>query len=319
MPYLIKASLNKQLWSIIKVVVLLLLLVFIYLKLNKSGNMPEQTMQSMKQVIDDNYQTLLLILLLMPLNWGLEALKWKILAGSIQRLSFAKAYIGVLTGLSLAFITPHGLGDYIGRIMQHDRKGRTRLVGAVMLGRLCQMIPTFSFGFIGVYYFVRSIELVIFMLITGLLFGAVLYLLYLTLLKHGKRAGHIRKTIYFYFGIISTYSVQQVITVLLLSFARYVIFALQFMVVLNLFLPELAKSIQFAGITWIFLVKSILPAFNFLSDLGVREFSAVYFFDQYEINLIPVVSASLTIWIINILVPSIVGAPFTLKMKFQSK
>lgn len=57
---------------------------------------------------------------------------------------------------------------------------------------------------------------------------------------------------------------------------------------------------------------------NFLSDLGIREFSAIYFFDHFGVDLVAVINASLTLWIINILLPTIIGAPLTLKMKLRT-
>ena len=318
MPSLKKTSFNKPFWIGIKLAVLVLLVFFIYLKLNKSRNVHEDMWQEMRKVFLKDFEMLLLIILLMPVNWGLEAVKWKVLARPLERVSFFRAFEAVLTGLSLGFITPHGVGDYLGRIMQNDTKERFRLIGAVMLGRMCQMVPTALFGVVGVYYFFNDLELLVYMLPAALCMGLILYLIYKNLLVKNSSLAFFKK-LYFYLGVVTEYNARVVFQVVGLSVARYLIFTVQFFLVLRLFLPDLNTWVGFAGVTWIFLMKSILPTFNFLSDLGVREFSAVYFFDIYQVELISVVSASLVIWIINILIPSVIGAPFTLRMKLKTK
>ncbi|ELR69582.1 hypothetical protein C900_04807 [Fulvivirga imtechensis AK7] len=318
MPSLKKASLNKPLWITIKLVVLVLLVGFICLKLNKSRNVHEEMWQGIWGVFREEHKTLLFVILLMPFNWGLEAVKWKALTSPLIKMKFLKALEAVLTGLSLGFITPHGIGDYLGRIMQNDAKGRFRLIGAVMLGRICQMIPTALFGLIGIYYFFKDLKLVFYITLATLFISIILYMIAKSLSKKNNSLGFFRK-LRFYTGMITEYRTRIIIQVIGLSMARYVVFAFQFLIILKLFLPDLNIWVGFAGVTWILFMKSVLPTFNFLSDLGVREFSAVYFFDIYQVDLISVISASLVIWIINILIPSIVGAPFSLKMKLQTK
>jgi uncharacterized membrane protein YbhN (UPF0104 family) len=62
-------------------------------------------------------------------------------------------------------------------------------------------------------------------------------------------------------------------------------------------------------------MKSVLPSFNFLSDLGIREFSAVYFFSPLGVDEIAIISASLLIWLINLLAPAMVGFFYVLRLK----
>ncbi len=59
-------------------------------------------------------------------NWALEARKWQLLARPIVTLGYWQAYRGVLSGLALGLVTPHGLGDYLGRIVQFDHTDRTK-------------------------------------------------------------------------------------------------------------------------------------------------------------------------------------------------
>ncbi|RYF51547.1 MAG: UPF0104 family protein, partial [Cytophagaceae bacterium] len=57
-----------------------------------------------------------LLVLLAPVNWGLEALKWQLLIRRIEPVSFAGAYRAVLAGMTLSFALPAQLGDVAGRV-----------------------------------------------------------------------------------------------------------------------------------------------------------------------------------------------------------
>src|SRR5689334_3156518 len=50
---------------------------------------------------------LVLTILLMFVNWGLEARKWQVVIKRIQHLSFFQSCKAVFTGTTLAFFTPN--------------------------------------------------------------------------------------------------------------------------------------------------------------------------------------------------------------------
>jgi uncharacterized membrane protein YbhN (UPF0104 family) len=70
------------------------------------------------------------------------------------------------------------------------------------------------------------------------------------------------------------------------------------------------------GVAFVFLVKSVIPT---LFDLGVREFSAVYFFSKFGFSPEPVMISSLILWIVNILIPSLVGTFLVFDLKISEK
>lgn len=324
MPTLIKASFYKQvIWPLLKVTILLLLIAFIYLKLQDRRDVAETTLAYIRSILYNNLGMIVLVVGLMPLNWGLEAVKWKVLVKPLADMSFISAVKGVLTGLSLSFVTPHGLGDYFGRVMQANNPQRGRYIGAIMLGRFCQMIPTLLFGTLGLYYISSTIFLIY--IACAVIVGIILLLVFIAvrnrsgLMDKMRLSGKLKSKINYYFGVISMYSTAEMLRIVSLSIFRYAVFAVQFGIILALFLPEISLQLNIAGVTWIFLSKSILPTFNFLSDLGVREFSAIYFYEKYPVDLMAVVSASLTLWLVNILVPTIAGAPLTLKMRLKAR
>ena len=58
-----------------------------------------------------------LVIILMFVNWGLEAKKWQLLVKSIQKISFLRAFRAIFSGQAFALNTVNGVGEYVGRIV----------------------------------------------------------------------------------------------------------------------------------------------------------------------------------------------------------
>ena len=50
---------------------------------------------------------LIIAVLLIPINWGLEALKWKRSIGHLNNISFTNAFKAVLSGVSFSITFPN--------------------------------------------------------------------------------------------------------------------------------------------------------------------------------------------------------------------
>ncbi len=258
---------------------------------------------------------LLVVFALMPLNWTFESLKWRFLAKKVVKLSFWQALKGVMSGLALGFITPHGLGDYIGRVGQLSSKRRTRLIGAVLISRSVQMIPTIGFGAVGLFYLLRWPKTLLILMVSTILIVTI-FITFRAFVRDNSSVPWMQK-VKQSLRIVAWYSPKDLFTALALSSLRYTIFAIQFYVLIHVYMPSVSTQLKFAGVTWVFLAKSVVPTFNFLSDLGIREVSAVFFFEQFDVPIVPVIKASLVLWGINILIPTSASLPliFSLKMK----
>src|SRR5689334_6961656 len=57
------------------------------------------------------------VIVLMIVNWSIEAIKWKIAVKPIQPVSFLKAFRAILSGVSFSVSMPNRLGEYLGRIL----------------------------------------------------------------------------------------------------------------------------------------------------------------------------------------------------------
>ncbi|QSE97178.1 lysylphosphatidylglycerol synthase domain-containing protein [Fulvivirga lutea] len=277
-------------------------------KLKSQDRLATQLYESTLHLIKNNYWPLILVIALMPLNWLLESLKWKILVNKVTPINLMDSLKGVLAGLTLSFATPHGIGDYFGRILTIQEKGREGLVSSLFISRSTQMIATAIFGLVGLDYLYGFwwpfAALVI------LIFAIVIVFSLLNWMSHFNVFAR-------YLSLVKSYSFSTLLKIQFLSMIRYLVFAMQFVIIIKALIPAINFSLAFAGSTYIFLAKSILPTFNFLSDLGIREYSAIYFFEKYSVEIIPIVNASLLLWLINILIPTLVGIPSMLKLKWS--
>lgn len=266
--------------------------------------------------------------LLMPVNWGLETLKWYKLVQKVEAIGYWKAYTGVLTGLSLGFITPHSIGDYFGRILQLEDKERSRAIGAVLLSRTSQFLITLFFGVIGVWYFIFlqakgdiDQQLWSYML-AGL--GIATVLLFVLFIKSASAARflitvNLLQFIRPYIAVVTMYKYHELLWVIVVAFLRYAVFMLQYILLMKFFGIDLPLSIYLSGIGFIFLIKSVM-SLNTLIGLGVREAAALTFFHQLiGVGSEKVLLSGMFLWLINILLPTAIGTFLLWKIKLVKK
>ncbi|MDX5480377.1 MAG: flippase-like domain-containing protein [Hymenobacteraceae bacterium] len=265
--------------------------------------------------------------LLIPVNWGFEALKWQLLGQKIEPLSFLRAYRAVMVGLTLGFITPNRLGDYAGRVLELKSRERLEAIGAVFMGRYCQLVATVLAGAAGLLYFILrfywapypGVSLSVIFLLLGLSAAMVLLLYNASAMVAVVAAVKPLRRAVPYLAVMGAYTHREVSRLLLLSLGRYLVFLLQFILLLVLFEVRLTPVQYVSGVSGTFFLKSVVPSVSLLSDLGVRELSAMYLFGLLGEGRLQVLSASLSLWLLNIAVPSAVGLLFVLRLRFSRK
>jgi hypothetical protein len=320
---------RKEIAWVVKLLVLLLTFYYLYETVFLHTRQTEALWAELTNLSRSHrLKALLLPLLLLPLNWGLEAVKWQILARSVEKLTFLKAYQAVVAGVTLGMITPNRVGDYAARILMMSNKFRIKATGAVLLGRLCQMHSTVLFGSAGgMYFFVHyyanayplfSLAVGVSLLIANA--GFTLFLYHTDVLVPFVAGFKPLQPLIPLLVVLKRFSTSMVHQLLLISALRYAVFTTQFVLLLKAMDIAGSQIGLLSGVTATFLVKSLLPSFNFLSDIGVRELSAMHFFSLLGQDEIRVLTASLCLWLINIAVPALVGLLFVFQFRlFRSR
>ncbi len=258
---------------------------------------------------------ILAVLLLMPVNWLLEAVKWKLLIRPIQSITLGQSFKGILRGVCLGFITPHAIGDYLGRVMAFSNVKKWESIGAVFMSRSVQMSVTLFFGLFAVVgwlsaaYIFQIFQITIVLLLLGAVF--------VFLSMHLNRS--LKKKIQTGFKVIKSYSPKVILKVIAAALLRYFVFSTQYVVLLTILQVDLPFTTLLNGIFWVFFAKSVLPTFNFASDLGVRELSAILYFERWPNYLDGIVLAGLLLWCINIVLPTLIGTFLLFRSKVRIK
>jgi len=248
-----------------------------------------------------------LIIGMCVLNWGLEAAKWHVLANSITKLSYMDSLRGVFCGLALSRIVPGGIGECFGRMGYLNTLRRVEAGALVYFGGLVQFLITSLFGLFGVYHLTK-IKIAVVPYVVAL--TVLVLLIVFTLVTISKIDFSLGTAFAKVRTALNTLTLNTIVKFVSFSICRYVVFGLQLYLLFQTMNLGIESSIIVAGITLIYLAKTIIPTFNFIGDLGIREFSAIFFFSQFSIDSSLVVLPTLVLWLVNILLPSLLGLYF---------
>ncbi|WP_436516802.1 hypothetical protein [Ekhidna sp. To15] len=279
--------------ALIKLALLSGCLYFIYHKLQSQST-------SINEIPIPNgfWLTLFTVTLLMIVNWHLEAFRWKLSIEQFEQISILEAWKVILAGLALNWILPFTTGDLLARISHQKDKFQT--TSAAVLNRGIMLSFTLIIGLYGTSFLAQNYEWNGWFVFSLLISIPLLKLLLKDFINRFMK----------YFKGLSRELLMRVVTISLL---RYTVFVLQFYLLLTTFLPLIEPQILIGGIGWIFLVRSALPLF--FGGIGVREASGLFFFEPYVAQLELVIAPVFLIWIINIVMPSLVGLLFVIRSK----
>lgn len=249
---------------------------------------------------------------------ALETRKWQILTSSAQPVSFMAALRSYLAGLAFSVITPNRIGEYPGRLLYMRRKNTIRLISVSVLGALSQLIAIFVFSSIGfIYYniaFPQTWELVL--LACGIITTVLLLLTYfrfetwLPLLRKYKWARRYN----IYGQLLKRFSYKEQLTILFLSLIRFGVFTAQYLFFLrwmNVVIP-LGEGYLMSAI--FFGVMAIIPSIA-LAELGERGQVSLFLFHHLSTNTIGIIGATMGLWVLNLIIPAIVGSILLLRMR----
>ncbi len=307
-------SWNKKIAFWAKLAVLATLLVYITYATTRQPFDLAVIGRAVRQTVNPGRWVLLLVLLT-PVNWGFEALKWQVLVGRVERVTFRAAYAGVLAGLALGMAIPTGIGDTVGRVLSLRTRHRADSVGAALVSGGMQFYVALVMGAIAWTAHLTLVPIrnsptaqtlaVGLWVLTGLGIGLAIarrsLVNWSTKWPFASRFAH-------YWAVAGQYAGAEMGAAFGAALLRYLTFSGQFLLVLHLYgLSTLPLPDRLAGVGLVFLVKTITPAFNWLSDLGVREAAALWVFAPYSLPAPVLVAATLTLWVVNILAPVLVG------------
>ena len=313
---------------------------FIYWKVFHQNDWKQWTGVLRGLLDDHNYSPLLwMVILMMFVNWGIESLKWKKMIGKIEKVSFLRSCTAVFTGTSISFFTPNRIGEYFGRVYILEKASRIEGVLITILGSMSQLMVTIITGTIALILInpVRYYDIPLF---TGYLYYSLIVLIvilnllllflyfnisFLSVLREKLLRSKLKKFRRF-FGVFSLFRRHDLVVIISLSFLRYMVFSMQYFILLRIFGVPVGFTDGIIIISLIFFLITVFPTIA-LTELGVRDAAAVFFFGLYfsgqgvmdEGISIGVLAATTFLWLLNIVLPAIIGTIFVYRLKFFRK
>lgn len=262
---------------------------------------------------------LFLCLLLVPLNLGLEALKWQKLVSHLHSFSLSNSFRSLFAGIALSIFTPKRVGEYAGRIMLLN-KNHKQAITAMFVGNLSQTLANLSLGLFTMLIFLSKFDIdyknQTLLLILAVLICLCLAWIYFhleTMVIKFQHVSFFKKHLQF-LDIIGRFDRTTLFQLLLYSTAKYIIFIIQFVLIIKALGVEISLFWGIICASSVFFIKTMLPVPASV-ELAARGSIAIYFFSFFSDNNIGILVASLLLWVVNLAIPAIIGSYFINRSK----
>jgi Lysylphosphatidylglycerol synthase TM region len=265
---------------------------------------------------------------LMFINWGIEARKWQLLVLHLQPFSFGKAFKSVLAGCSVTMLTPNRVGEFGGRVLFLKEENRIKAISLTIAGSISQLLVTMIMGCAGLIFlrFFSQGTSNALSVLPDFWGGVLIYfsitatlLLFLFYIRLGWLVRLIEKIPAFtrvvqHISVLDEFEAKQLLKILALSLLRYVVFVAQYVLLMQVLQIGIAGWLSFWLISVFYLVLAVIPTVGFL-ELPVRAKTSLELMKLYSGNTLGIETAALAIWVINLVIPALLGSLLILGIK----
>jgi hypothetical protein len=308
------------------------LMLAIYHQVQQQKSLYSTWMHMLQAFSYKDWLLLVLVVLMMFVNWGLEARKWQIQMRVIEPVSFLRSFRAVFSGQAFGFGSLNGVGEYAGRALYMHEGNRLRSIAVTMVGSLSQLIATFVMGLLGLFYLryffpmhqniLHGLSVFWFdaLIWVVCIFSAFFILLYFGLAWVTKMFEKIPFVSKYSFFIqkVEELNTAELTRILYLSFVRYFVFMMQYLLLLKIFKINISFLPTSGLICVLFLVLTIIPTVT-LAELGIRGELSIQLFGLISSNTIGILFTASGIWFINRVIPALAGSLFILGIRLFKK
>ena len=271
----------------------------------------------------DNTHWLLGCIILMPLNWAAETVKWGFLVRRVQPVTFWQAYQAVFAGVTTSLFLPNRVGDFGGRILFLKSKNAMKVVVSTFIGSWAQQLILIAFGFLGFVYFLVilwHVEAIILDIVVAFGVGFVIVLLFMFLnlevfvpifrkIRIIYKFPRVIKSV----NVLRQYSRGELLRTLLWAFIRYLIYSIQYFLILRFFGIDVDILRGASCIATIYLLQTSIPLPPIVGLLARGEI-ALKIWGIFSANELSILAATFTLWVINLIIPALIGLILILKL-----
>ena len=301
---------------LLKAFIFVAFVIVIYYQLTSKANWMDIKAGFTESLDDVNGFWFFCFLVLVPFNWILESLKWRVVIDTEYEIDLLTSIKAIVSGLSLAIITPNRLGEYGGRLLAIPSQYNWLSVVSTFVGSVSQNLVTIFFGMLGLYMLHDHFpNIVAFDLDAVFLFAFIFTLLAIYLFfnidllsRIGSSSGLNKYLLSIRKPLTSLRALPRSIIakVLGLSTFRFIVYSLQYYFVLRFFGIEVAIFLSAFAIWSVFLIQSGIPLPPFLSVLARGEIALIVW-GLFGVNELTILAITFTIWLINLAAPAIMG------------
>ncbi len=290
--------------SLIKIAVVAACIAVIVQQMQNIGNVREQQLL-IKKSISEKWLWFVGMVALMPLNWLLEALKWRIMMNTVTKVSFVQSIKSAVMGVSAGVATPWRSGEFIGRLFPISEEMYLHSFYFSMLGGLAQAFVTAAVGLAFLPAFLPS------PFFAGVCMG--ISIVFLAAFFHFDKVAKLMPRLPVLDVHLRNYerakhpSFNILFAVLLLSALRYGVYAFQWFLAADMLDVSDNFIALIAAVTVSLLLQSVAPALPLL-DVAIRSGIALFVFSVISENTIAIVASTIIIWMLNLATPALLGS-----------
>ena len=118
-----------------------------------------------------------------------------------------------------------------------------------------------------------------------------------------------------YISVLEAFTAKLLLRLLSLSFFRYLIFVMQYILLLQVFQVDIYWVDCFWILSILFLVLAIVPSFA-IADLGIRGKFSTELLSAYSLNTVGILGTTFGIWLFNLFIPALAGSILIIGIRF---
>jgi len=118
-----------------------------------------------------------------------------------------------------------------------------------------------------------------------------------------------------FFDIMADYQFKDLVNIMAYCLTRFFIFSFQYYLVMHLLIPAIPFIDVILMVFIVFFIQSALPSLDLL-DVPVRATASATLFAYVTTQQVAVIAAFTSIWLINLIIPAILGSVFIFNLKF---
>jgi len=316
---------SRNLGYLLKATVLGVFIFLLYRSFHQQENLTLLFNTFTQKLQSDRISHLVIALLMVYLNWRLEAIKWQKLLQPVQSLTMKEAFRAVLIGLTTSIFTPNRIGEYVGRVITIDRKKKLGAVSALSLGSFTQLLMLSCLGILALGYlalhsyrlpYAPSISWFMAILLVTFVFIGLLNIssIYRVLKIH---FGSYWPKIWSQLDFLAKLPKGYFVAISWITFFRIVIYVLQYWLLIRFFQIEVRADLAIATILVGYFIQSGLPLPTLLALVARGEITLLLW-NFFAVNELSILAASYGLWVINVVLPALVGMIYVMKIRIKS-